>query len=54
LDTDLLTIPGPRLADGVVALEKALHGRNGKSDSPSGESPSGESAKREGSARDAR
>lgn len=26
IDSDLLTVPGPRLVEGVAALEKALHG----------------------------
>lgn len=26
IDSDLLTVPGPRLVDGVAAIEKALHG----------------------------
>jgi len=49
LDTDLLTIPGPRLIDGVAELAKALHGRDGKPGAGSGESTA-----RERSTRDAR
>ena len=49
LDTDLLTIPGPRLIDGLAALEEALHGRYGKPRAGQDESTAPER-----SARDAR